>query len=185
MRICLVPRWGGGPDDGWYPWLARSLAEHDVRVARLRPSPSSPTIEACLAELRAVVGTDPAELEGTVLVGHSVGCQAALRFLESLPEGLSVAGTVCVAAWWWIDEPWDSIRPWIERPMDHERVRRAAGRLVALISGDDPFTSAQQDNARAWERDLGARVHLLDRARHFDRAREPEVLAEVRATLGR
>lgn len=183
VRIRITPRWGGGPDDDWYPWLRRELRDHDVVMARLRPTPGAPEIAACVEELREVVGEDRDALAQTILVGHSVGCQANLRFLEVLPEGARVRGVLCVAGWWWVDEPRDTIRPWIERPMDRARVRAAAGTVRVLISENDPFTSDHAANARQWENALGAEVILLPDARHLNRAREPTVLEAVRAMI--
>lgn len=183
MRVCVTPRWGGGPDDDWYPWLRRELRDHDVMMARLRPTPGAPTIEACVEELRGVIGDDREVLARTVLVGHSVGCQATLRFLESLPDGARALGVLCVAGWWWVDQPWETIRPWIERPLDRARVRRAAGPVRVLISEDDPFTSDHAQNARQWEHALGAEVTLLEGARHLNRVREPAVLEALETLL--
>jgi len=35
--------------------------------------------------------------QDTYLVGHSMGCQAIARYLESLPEGVKLGGVVFVA----------------------------------------------------------------------------------------
>ncbi len=184
MRICIVPRWGSGPDDDWYPWLRRELACHEVVTARLRPTPGAPEIAACVGELRAVVGEDPAALAGTLLVGHSVGAQACVRFAAALPSGACLAGVVAVAGWWWVDDPSETMRPWIETPVDRERARAACRAVHVLLSDDDPFTRDHAANARQWERALGASVHLLTGARHLNRAREPAVLDAIRALVG-
>jgi len=183
MRIGVVPRWGGSQDDEWYAWMRRELGAHDVRVAALRPSPGAPEIAACVAEIKRVVGADPAALAETVLVGHSVGCQAVLRFLETLEPPARVAGVLCVAGWFWVDEPWETIRPWIDTPLDRARVREAAGTTHVLLSDDDPYTSDHEANARQWRNALGAEVTVVGGGRHFNRAREPEVLAALRGLL--
>ena len=37
--------------------------------------------------------------EDVYLIGHSVGCQAALRLLDALPPGRRIGGAVLVAGW--------------------------------------------------------------------------------------
>ncbi len=56
---------------------------------------------------------------------------------------------------------------------------RAAGRVVALVSDNDPFTRDWEANADAWEKRLGAEVVVEPGAGHFERAEEPRVLELV------
>ena len=182
-RICIVPRWGGSADDDWYPWIRRELGDYDTRVAPLRPQPSAPTIEACVASIEATCGRDLEELSRTVLVGHSVGAQAALRFVESLERPLRVHAVLCVAGWFWVDDPWDTIRPFIDTPMDRARVREATGRIEVLMGDDDPFTRDQEANAHRWRTALDAKATILPGAKHLNRVREPAVLDAVRGLI--
>lgn len=178
MNLCIVPRWSGTSTSDWYPWLERQLPQHSIVYAPLAPAPGAPTIEACVTAIEeAVAGVD---LATTLFVGHSVGCQAQLRFLASRPAGTRVAGLVCVAGWWSVDEPWDSIRPWIDTPIDHDAVRRVSPLIRVLLSDNDPFTRDHAGNAAAWRERLGAEVTLHQGARHFNAAREPAVLAIIR-----
>jgi hypothetical protein len=182
VNVHIMPRWAGGAEDDWYPWLRDSLPDHAVSVAPLRPSPEAPTIEACVEELAR--GLANRDLSSTVLVGHSVGCQAQLRYLASLGEPATVAGLLCVAGWWSVDEPWDTIRPWIETPLDRQAVRRAAPRIRVVLSDNDPFTSDHAGNAATWRERLGAEVTVVPAAKHFNGAGEPAVLAALRELLG-
>jgi len=100
MSVLIVPRWGGTGADDWYPWL-RAKLDVPTTVARLRPEPGAPTIKASVGELRRVAPPDT--LAGTLLVGHSVGCQALLRYVASLPLGTNVGGLVAVAGWFSVD----------------------------------------------------------------------------------
>ncbi|HWN66585.1 MAG TPA: alpha/beta hydrolase, partial [Haliangium sp.] len=142
-RLCIVPRWGGGAHSDFYPWLLEQPAVRARFGEILRPEiaePGQPTIAAWVESLqRATAGLGPGDLGRTYFLGHSVGCQAVLRFLERASEDTRVAGVLCVAAWWTVDQPWDSLRPWAETPMDLARVRRAAQRCHVLLSDDDPY----------------------------------------------
>jgi hypothetical protein len=181
--LTLVPRWAGRPESDFYPWLTARLQEPPAPFASVRtlamPEPERPVISAWVSTLTAALGPLPAE--DTVLLGHSVGCQAVLRYLETLPPGHAVAGALLVAGWWEVDKPWDSLRPWLDTPVELARVRGAARRFVVLLSDNDPFTSDHARNRRLWEERLGAEVRLVPGARHFNAHQEPAVLDALRA----
>ncbi|HLM74911.1 MAG TPA: alpha/beta hydrolase [Polyangiaceae bacterium] len=180
-RLRIVPRWGGNPESDFYPWLARVLAERspapfdDVRALAM-PEPSLPTIDGWVGRLSTDLGADLGTAPETVLVAHSVGCQALLRYLASLPEGVKYRGALLVAGWLSIDKPWESIRPWLETSPDLARARAAVGDLIVLLSDNDPFTADYQENKRAWEERADARVIVAPGAKHFNAAEEPAVL---------
>lgn len=178
MRVVVVPRWGGIPSDDWYPWAAAELAGRGVRLSALDvPDPAEPRIAAWVETTVAALAEEPpAE---TVLVGHSVGCRAALRAVELLPAGTRLGGLLLVAGWWEVDEPWDTLLPWQELGHDHTRIRDVAGRPVVLLSDDDPFTRDWAANRRAWIERLDADVRVHAGRQHFNAPEEPAVLAAM------
>lgn len=178
-QLCIVPRWSGGPDSDFYPWLRAQpvVAERFSRV--LCPTiaePDTPTIAAWVDSLERTVGETLAD---TFFLGHSVGCQAVLRYLAAQPAhpGAPVAPAVlCVAGWWEVDEPWETIIPWCDSPLDHARVRARAERFMVLLSDNDPFTADWHRNQAQWRERLGADVTTVLGAKHFNRNQEPAVL---------
>lgn len=183
-RLCIVPRWAGHPESDFYPWLQRTLAERspapfdEVRALAM-PEPSLPTIDGWVGRLSTELGNDAETAAETVLLGHSVGCQAVVRYLAALKPGVKVRGVLLVAGWLSIDKPWDSIRPWLEPLPDLARAREAAGELVVLLSDNDPFTADYRENQRVWEEGANARVIVAAGAKHFNAAEEPAVLATL------
>jgi len=184
VQVVVVPRWGGSPDDDWYPWATRELRRDGVELAALAlPHPVEPEIDAWVGSIAAALaGRPPSE---TVLVGHSVGCRAALRAAELLPRGASLGGLLLVAAWWEVDEPWDSLLPWQELEHDAGRVHAAAGRPVVLLSDDDPFTASWQQTRSTWIERLDADVRVVPGAKHFNAAEEHAVLEALRELVAR
>jgi predicted alpha/beta hydrolase family esterase len=173
-QAIVVPRWGGTPAHDWYPWI---VAERpgEVRVLEL-PDPDTPTIDAWPEAIAAVLRERGDSLADTVVVGHSVGCQAVLRALGRLSDDAHVHAVLCVAGWWSVDAPWATIRPWMDPPPDLERVRRIAGSVHVLLSTNDPFTADYEHNARLWREYLDADVAVIDAAKHFNATEEPSVL---------
>lgn len=183
-RLRIVPRWAGHPESDFYPWLTRALLAgeerspapfDDVRALAM-PDPSLPTIDGWVSRLSAELEPELGDANKTVLLGHSVGCQALLRYLASLPEGVKYRGALLVAGWLSIDKPWDSIRPWLETSPDLARARATVGDLIVLLSDNDPFTADYKENQRGWEERAAARVIVAPGRKHFNASEEPAVL---------
>lgn len=188
-RVVIVPRWSGRAASDWYPWIRAQLGEDpgpELRVDVVElPNPDAPVIEPCVSALRSALGVRASDLRSTLLVGHSVGCQALLRYLAELSaEG--PGHLLCVAGWWSVDEPWPSIRPWIETPIALPSLRaNTGGRVTVLLSDDDPFTADWRANQALWDQRLDAEVRVAAGGRHFNGDEEPAVLELVRGLLGR
>jgi predicted alpha/beta hydrolase family esterase len=187
LRLVVVPRWGGDAGSDFYPWLfgqpTLQSAFAEVEVVTL-PRPDAPPVDETVRAVLAALGDDARRLERTVVMGHSVGFQAVLRALERLRPPARVRAALGVAGWWTVDRPWPTIVPWVEAPIDDAHVRAAAGRIVVLLSDDDPFTADAGATRRAFEARLGAEVVVHPGARHFNEKAEPAVLAALTRLAG-
>ena len=82
MKVVLMHGKDVGPNDKWYPWLAEEMKKRDIEyISPILPNPADPKIDEWLTELDE---TNPDE--ETVLVGHSRGGVAILRWLEKQSE---------------------------------------------------------------------------------------------------
>lgn len=182
LRVVVVPRWGGSSTSDFYPWLAERIRERspaaDVRVLDM-PDPETPRVDAWPSAVRDGLGDDPGVLRRTIVVAHSVGCQALLRALATLRFGERVSAALFVAGWWTVDEPWESLLPWQADDYDRMRARSALGRSTLLVSTNDPFTADFESNALIWRTDLGSEVAVEDGAKHFNASEEPAVWREL------
>lgn len=176
MRLVLVSRWAGGPRSDWYPWLAQAVSGRfsEVLVPKM-PRPERAEIAAWKQTLTELLAPGDA-LEDTVFVGHSVGCQAILRWLAEQEPGRRAAGFVGVAAWWKVVDPWQSLLPWLEHDYPIERARAAVGAAAVLLSDNDQYTPDHAENAALWRDRLGAEVVLQPAAGHFNDKVQPGVL---------
>ena len=184
-RLIIVPRWSGRARSDFYPWLQGELAAlpdapfTEVIVPEL-PDPDAPRLDTWPPAIVAALGTDRELLARTVVLAHSVGCQATLHALAALPDGVHIAGMLAVAGWWQVDRPWPAIVPWQSELPDLARVRAAIGSLLVLLSDDDPFTADHVGNAAMWQERLGATVQQVPGAKHFNVPNSPPVLAALR-----
>ncbi len=182
--IFLVPRWSGRSTSDWYPWLIEQVQAswHD-RISDVYifdyPDPDAPDVTETAAALTTAFDRFRTNWTDLVLVGHSVGCQALLRALARSGMTSPARGLVCVAGWWDIDEPWPSIRPWIDRPYDPRRALPASGPCRVLLSDNDPFTRDWQKNRAQWETRLDAEVQIIPGAKHFNSNAQPAVLEAI------
>jgi hypothetical protein len=172
-RIIIVHGWDGHPDEGWFPWLRENLEAKGFEVlAPQLPNPMIPKIEKWVPALASAVGTPDAD---TYFVGHSLGCQTIVRYLDSLTEDIKIGGAVFVAGFLkrltGIDlEPGSAelAAPWLETPIDLEKVRSRLGKSIAIFSDNDPFVP--MDNEDAFRDQLGAKIIVEHDCGHFSGA---------------
>lgn len=152
------------------PWLKQELESKgfDVTVPAM-PDTETPTIEAWVPYLANLAGEPD---QDTYFVGHSVGCQTILRYLESLPEGIKVGGLVFVAPWLLLtnldDEEQQVISAWVETPLDYGKIKRHFTNLTAIFSDNDEFVSLE--NKVHFEDMLGAKTVVESSKEHFDQS---------------
>ncbi len=167
-RAFIIHGWEGDPLEGWFPWLKKELEKKnwDAYVPAM-PNTSHPTIDAWVAFLSEVVDAVGAS---TFFVGHSIGCQAILRFLETLPDDAHVGGAVFVAPWMTLTgletkEEEAIAKPWILTPINFEKVRTVCPRITAIFSDNDPFVPLT--NQQLFKEKLGAKILTEHAKGHF------------------
>ena len=94
-RVFIIHGWEGYPEEGWFPWLKRELEAKgfEVKVPQM-PDADNPRIQNWVPAIAEIVGKPD---KNTYFVGHSVGCQAITRYIESLPEKSKVGGVIFVS----------------------------------------------------------------------------------------
>ena len=168
-KVYLVHGWGGSSKGGWFDWLKKELSKKKIRVyASDMPDTENPTIEKWVGFLEKNVKDIDND---TFFVGHSIGCQTILRFLERLPEKVKVGGAVFVAGWFNLknlETPGDEkiAKPWIENKIDLNRVKKHTNNFLAIFSENDPFVPIS--DAKLFKEKLGAKIIIKKNKGHFD-----------------
>ena len=182
-RAFIIHGWDGCPDEGWFPWLKIELEKNGFQVhAPAMPESAEPKIEAWVSHLSKIVGDVD---ENTYFVGHSIGCQTILRFLESLPADKKVGGAAFVAGWFTLmtlktDEEKEIAKPWLETPIDFDKAKQHTKKFFAVFSDDDEVVP--QENKKLFEERLGAKTATEHAKGHFsgsDGVKELPVILEA------
>lgn len=171
-RIFIVHHWQGAVGDDWLPWAKVQFEKRGYQVVLLdMPDSYSPRIETWVPYLAASVGKVDEE---TILIGHGVGAQTVLRYLEALPESQKAKLAILVAGWFVLNElgmptpeEKEIARPWIETPINFEKVKFSVQKIVAILSNDDPRVSFEK-NKQIFEEKLEAQVFQDKGKGHFD-----------------
>lgn len=176
-RVVIVHRWEGGSQDDWRPWLKTELEKmgFEVLVPDM-PDNDVPVIEKWVDKLREVVGTPDSE---TYFIGYSIGCQTILRYLETIDN--PVGGALFVAGWFNLqnledEEVAEIAKPWIETPIDIDKIKSVLPKSILLISKDDPY-GAFQENVDKFSQFV-TQTSVFDHAGHFTESEDPAILGQ-------
>src|SRR3989338_1009725 len=100
-RAFIVHGWDFNPNMNWYSWLKRELENKGFKVVVPEmPNTSEPDIDEWTSYLSKVVGKLD---EKTYFIGHSMGCQTIMRFLEKVNFNRKLPKIVFVAGWFKLD----------------------------------------------------------------------------------
>lgn len=167
-KVYIVHGWGRNPHEKPLLWLKAELEKAGFDVFNpVMPDPEYPKINDWIRKLNETVTTD-GEL---FFVGHSIGCQTILRYLEQ--ADIKVNRAVLVAPWFDLkinsyesDEDREIAKPWIETPIDFQKVKNACKEFVAIFSDNDYFVD-EVVNGRILKDKLGAETILEHNKKHF------------------
>lgn len=180
-KVYVVHGWGGSPSsEGWFGWLKKEFLKRNIKIEILKmPNTNSPKIK----EWVNFLNNNVKELDKqTYFIGHSIGCQAIMRYLEQLPENIKVAGCIFVAGWFNLTEKAYETKedrkiakPWIEVPIIFEKIKNHTRNFLAIFSKDDPDVPVS--DAELFKKNLNAKIILKENEEHFNETKEiPEIL---------
>jgi len=167
----LIHGWTGSPDRDWFPWAKSELEKRgdEVFVPEL-PDTAYPKIEPWVAKIKETVG-EPRPTD--VFVGHSLGCQGTLRYLQTLPENTKIRKVILMAGFEKLKDaafevPEDRVifEPWSKTPIDYGKIKKMVDSWVAVFSDNDPVVP-YEENHKIFEEKLGAKIILEHNQGHF------------------
>ncbi|MEK6792630.1 MAG: alpha/beta hydrolase [Nanoarchaeota archaeon] len=167
-KAIIIHRWDGKPDSDWYQSVSESLKEKEFQVeVPEMPNTAEPEIIAWINKLKEIVPKPNIE---TYFIGHSIGCQTILRYLESLKGAVQVGKIVLVAPFFTLQNIEDReseriVKPWLETRIDFEKVKIHLSTLTTIFSDNDPFVSLS--DKEIFKSLLGAKVIVEHDKGHF------------------
>jgi len=159
-RIIFIHGNGGGTgSDNWFPWCAAELQKLGLDViAPDFPDPILARAEYWLPFLQNELGAD----ENTILVGHSSGAVAAMRYAEQH----KLYGSVLVGACY-TDLGDDDERKsgYYDKPWDWDAIKANQNWILQYASTDDPYIPI--DEAHHIHEKLGTEYYEYTDQGHF------------------
>lgn len=160
MKVIFAPgNGGGGPQDNWFPYLKAELEKLGVEViASEFPDNIVARESSWVPFIRDVLKAD----EQTVIVGHSSGAIAALRFAEKQ----KILGSVLVGAYHTdLGLPMEKQSGYFNRPWDWNAIKSNQKWIIQFSSINDPWIPIEE--ARFVHDKLGTEYYeFLDQG-HF------------------
>ena len=161
-KVVIVHCWEGTPEYCWYPQTKKELEELGFVVeVPAMPDAENPNMQTWVPTLASRVGEPN---ESVYLVGHSIGCAAIMRYLESLPENQKVGGVVFVAGF--VDDlGYKELANFFETPINLAKIKTRANKFVAIHSDNDPFVPL--NHGGIFKEQLGAELIVKQNMGHF------------------
>ena len=177
-RAYLIHGWGGSDSsEGWFGWLKKELKDREIEVTSFNmPNTDEPKIKEWIGFLKENVKNINEE---TYFIGHSIGCQAILRFLEQLPENIKIKACIFVAPWMHLDkktieEEGEEVvkiaKPWIETPIDFEKVKKHTPNFLTIFSDNDFYVPLS--DSEIFKEKLNAKIIIKNNEEHFNETKE-------------
>jgi uncharacterized protein len=169
-RAVIVHCWGGSADYAWYPWLRTELENRGYRVSVPdMPNTDNPKLAEWLPTLQGLAGEPDEDL---LLVGHSLGTVAIMRYLEGLTVGQQIGKAIFVAGF--TDQlGFKELENFFEKHIDFSEIRsRSKNGFVVIQSDNDPFVSGQYGTRL--QEELNAKLTIKHGAKHMSGAVDGE-----------
>ena len=179
-KVILVHCWTGYPEYCWYPYVKEELEKMDYEVVIPFFPDILPLLSSWLSKIdRAVEGPD----EDTILIGHSLGAVAVLRYLETLPANQKIAAAILVSGFV-NDLGFKPLQNFFIKPLDLEKIKQKADHFVVIASDNDPYLEPMHTNIL--RKGLDAKV-IWKSSGHFTQTKDgseylefPEIVSAIK-----
>lgn len=169
-RIFIVHRWDGSPDEYLYKYLEKELDKkgYEVKILEM-PHPEKPIIDEWVSFLRKNTPHPTKEMH---FIGHSIGCQTILRYIQTLPLNEKIGKVILIAPWTnlqGIEKEGEEVKkiakPWIENPINWEKIVNHTEKFVCIFSDNDYYVPLEE--AELFKEELHAKIILEKNKGHF------------------
>ncbi len=137
-KAIFIPGNGGGtPKDNWFPYLKNELENLNVKViASDFPDNDLARAKYWLPFIKRL-GAD----ENTILIGHSSGSVAAMRFAEDN----KILGSILVGSYHTdIGDEKEKASGYFDKPWDWDKIKQHQEWIIQFSSTDDPWIPIEE-----------------------------------------
>ncbi|HKC14501.1 MAG TPA: alpha/beta hydrolase [Patescibacteria group bacterium] len=179
IRVIFIPGNGGGSTkDNWFPYLKMKLVKLGVEVIDKEFPDSDLAREKYWIPFLKELGAD----KNTILIGHSSGAVAAMRFAEKNP----ILGSVLVGACYTdLGDEKEKSSGYYNRPWKWNSIKNNQKWIIQFASTNDPWIPIQE--ARTINEKLGSEYYEFTDQGHFggdyDKKTFPELLEALKRKL--
>lgn len=185
-RLFVVHGWEGTPTSDWLPWLKSEMEKEGFKVfVPEMPETDTPVVDRWVNHLSDCVGDAD---KNTYFVGHSIGGQAILRYIEGLNEEEKVGGVLLVAGWMHLtprtfgeyadkDVAKAIAKPWLETPIKWKSILKHTSNITAIFSDNDPYVPLT--DLEIFKEKLGARIVIEKQKGHINVERLASIKREL------
>lgn len=170
--VYIIHGWGGSPDEPLHKWLKKNLEERGYKVVIPEmPETETPHINTWVNKIEETVKLK----EQAVLIGHSIGCQAILRYLSKLGLGEKVNKVVFIAPWSRLnmdvieaegERSVEIANEWINTPINFvDAMRHIEEKVVAIFSDNDPVVPLSEKDV--FKKEMNAEIIIENGKGHF------------------
>ncbi|OQR82158.1 26S proteasome non-ATPase regulatory subunit 12, partial [Thraustotheca clavata] len=169
MKVIIVPGNGCTPIAccNWYAWLADKIRSvgHEA-VLRDMPDPYVARESIWIPFMKNELGCD----ENSIIVGHSSGAEAAMRFAEKNKVHGLVLASACATD---LGDANERASGYYSRPWEFQKIKANAQWIIQFGSPDDPFLPIAEQNEVA--HGLQADYYCLEERGHYMNSDEPDI----------
>ncbi len=175
MRVILIHGYKASPETNFWPWLQRELTDRRYEVVMPElPNAMEPDRDAWTKALLESVG--PLS-DQDIIVGHSLGGAAALRFLEAAEARTTPHACILISTPWMIKD--ERFRGFFLTELDHDVLMWRASKYVVVHAKDD--TVIPIAHAERYTQVFHAKLVTPDVGGHFAAPEQPVILDAILA----
>ncbi|XP_013381212.1 putative hydrolase RBBP9 [Lingula anatina] len=174
-RVVIIP--GNGAGDvyhaNWYGWLHNKLNTKENIPCALEnmPDPVTARESVWIPFMKETLKCD----ESTIIVGHSSGAQAAMRYAEKYKVLGIIVVSGCVTD---LGDENERASGYYNRPWEWEKIRANATFVLQFGSTDDPFIPWEEQ--QQVHQGLQSKLHKYEDKGHCMNSTFPDLLNAVK-----
>lgn len=163
-QVFLIHGYHSSPHKKWFQWLNLQGIMKNIKFKAIElPDPDNPDPEKWRETIALEVGVVTKQIG---IVGHSLGCQAALQYLDSLSDDQWKLGRMVLVSGF--NEPFGddpAIANFVGDGVDLTSIKGHVGGITVIRSDDDPEVPAELTDKLAIG--LGVPPTVVPGAKHF------------------